>query len=297
MKRGQFSAEGFRDAPGGLKWACYALGLAVAVAACGAVAGWGPAAQAKLSEDSHQVAYSAGLGPHALSTIPVSHRMTSVTARCSKSTTTVGSRRLAYAAFVTKAAVIRRGPRADSPVVARLGRLDVNGFRVVLGVTGAHSSGRCKTDWYRVQLSVVPNGTVGWVRAWAVQTYRVRSRIVIDLSRRRLSLYRSGKLELETPVAVGSPATPTPRGRYFVNERYALPDATGPFGPAALGMSAHSDVLQDVWVEDGPIGIHGTNEPWSIGRAVSHGCIRVANDVMRRLFRLAPAGTPIVVTT
>ena len=193
--------------------------------------------------------------------------------------------------------MIRRGPRADSPVVARLGRLDVNGFRVVLGVTGAHSSSRCATDWYRVQLSVVPNGTVGWVRAWAVQTYRVRSRIVIDLSQRRLSLYRSGKLELETPVAVGAPATPTPTGRYFVNERYALPDASGPFGPAALGMSAHSDVLQDVWVEDGPIGIHGTNEPWSIGRAVSHGCVRVSNDVMRRVFRLAPAGTPIVVTT
>jgi lipoprotein-anchoring transpeptidase ErfK/SrfK len=54
-------------------------------------------------------------------------------------------------------------------------------------------------------------------------------------------------------------------------------------------------VLQHVWVEDGPIGIHGTNEPWSIGRAASHGCIRVANDEMRRIFRLAPAGTPVIV--
>ena len=172
----------------------------------------------------------------------------------------------------------------------------MNGLPEVVGVIGVHLSPRCAPDWYRVQLAVVPNGTVGWVRAWAVRTYRVRSRIVVDLSERSLRLYRSGTLELQTPVAVGASATPTPHGRYFVNERYELPDARGPFGPAALGISAHSDVLQHVWVEDGPIGIHGTNEPWSIGRAASHGCIRVANSVMRRLFRLAPAGTPIVVT-
>jgi lipoprotein-anchoring transpeptidase ErfK/SrfK len=110
-----------------------------------------------------------------------------------------------------------------------------------------------------------------------------------------LRLYRSGSLELATRVAVGASATPTPSGRFFVNERYTLTDARGPFGPAALGISGHSNVLQQVWVENGPIGIHGTNEPWSIGRAASHGCIRVANDVMGRLFRLAPAGTPIVV--
>ena len=74
-----------------------------------------------------------------------------------------------------------------------------------------------------------------------------------------------------------------------------LPDASGPFGPNALGISAHSDVLQHVWVQDGPIGIHGTNEPGLIGQAASHGCIRLVNDVMRRLFPLAPAGTPVIV--
>ena len=258
---------------------------------------WGPAAQARLSEGSRQAAYSAGLGAIAPAAIPVSRRVAQTPARCRETTSAVGSARLAYAALVTQNAVIRRAPQAGSPVVTRLGRLNVNGLRQVLGVIGTHSSAACTTDWYRVQLAVVPNGTTGWVRAWAVRTYRVRSRIVVDLSERRLRLYRSGQLALETPVAVGASATPTPRGRYFVNERYALPDASGPFGPAALGISAHSDVLRAVWVEDGPIGIHGTNEPWSIGRAASHGCIRVANDVMRRLFRFAPAGTPIVVVS
>ena len=49
------------------------------------------------------------------------------------------------------------------------------------------------------------------------------------------------------------------------------------------------------WTQGGPIAIHGTNEPWSIGRAVSNGCIRVPNPVLRRLFKAVPAGTPVVI--
>lgn len=271
------------------------LVLGLAAAAYGAVARWGATAQGKLYENSPQVAYPAGIGPHVIAAVPVSQRTARLASHCRPATTAVGSSRLAYAAFVLQNTVIRSRPDPRSSVVARLGRLDVNGLREVLGVVGVHSSASCARDWYRVQLSVVPNGTVGWVRVWAVRTYRVHSRIAVDLSRRRLSLYRSGKLVLQTPAAVGASATPTPQGRYFVNERYDLPDSSGPFGPAALGISAHSNVLQKVWVEDGPIGIHGTNEPWSIGHAASHGCVRVPNAVMRRLFRLAPAGTPIIV--
>ncbi len=274
---------------------CAALGLAILAAAAGQAAGWDSTGRLKLSENSHQVAYAAGLGPHLISSVRVTRRLAGTQSKCGGETERVGSFRVAYAALVIQSAVIRQAPSGRSPVITKLGRVDVNGLPEVLGVVGVHSSPSCRPDWYRVQLAVVPNGTSGWIRAWAVHTYRVRSRIVVDLSARSLFLYRSGKLALRTSVSVGAPATPTPQGQYFVNERYALPDASGPFGPAALGISAHSEVLQNVWVEDGPIGIHGTNEPWSIGRAASHGCVRVANTVMQRLFRLAPAGTPIVV--
>ena len=295
MKRRQSSAEVPPRAPRSRGWVWWGLlVLAVSVAAYGGATQWGASAQVKLSESSHQAAYPAGLGPHRISTVHLTRRVASARTGC-RPTSAVGSQRNAYAALVSQTAVIRRTPNARSSVVTELGPVDVNGLPQVLGVIGVHSNAGCAPDWYRVQLAVVPNGTVGWVRAWAVRTYQVRSRIVVDLSARSLRLYRSGKLVLETPVAVGASATPTPSGRYFVNERYELPDSRGPFGPAALGISAHSNVLQRVWVQDGPIGIHGTNEPWSIGRAASHGCIRVANGVMRRLFRLAPAGTPIIV--
>ena len=120
------------------------------------------------------------------------------------------------------------------------------------------------------------------------------ARIGIDISRRELSLYRANKLVLKTPVAVGASATPTPVGRYYVNQRITTTDANGPFGPAALGVSAFSDVLTG-WAQGGPIGIHGTNAPWSIGRAVSNGCIRVPNATLLRLFAAAPGGTPVII--
>jgi lipoprotein-anchoring transpeptidase ErfK/SrfK len=43
------------------------------------------------------------------------------------------------------------------------------------------------------------------------------------------------------------------------------------------------------------VAIHGTNEPWSIGRSISNGCIRMHNPVLRRLFTATPAGTPVLI--
>ena len=267
--------------------ACCAV-LATVVAVGRASSGEAP----KLSENSHEAAYAAGLGSHELTAVPVARP--APRASCTR-VAGVGSARVAYAALVKQTVIVRRAPSAHAPTLVELGRVNQNGFRQVLGVIGVHRSSRCTADWYRVRVPIVQNGATGWVRVWTVRTYRVRTRIVIDVSQRRLQLYRSGKLVLTAPVAVGAPGTPTPIGSFYVNERYVLPNAGGPFGPYALGISAHSDVLKDVWVEDGPIGIHGTNEPWSIGHAASHGCVRVLNDVMRRLFPLAPAGTPVAV--
>jgi lipoprotein-anchoring transpeptidase ErfK/SrfK len=118
--------------------------------------------------------------------------------------------------------------------------------------------------------------------------------VVVQVSKRRLTLFRRGKPVLHTTVAVGSSATPTPTGSYYVNQRLVPTDTGGPFGPGAIGISAYSNVLTG-WTQGGPIAIHGTNEPWSIGHAVSNGCIRVRNPVLRRIFADTPAGTPVVI--
>ena len=150
---------------------CCGLGLALFVA------GAGDGLTAKLSESSSSVAYPAGLGSRKLAAIPVVHPPAKAPVRCTAATTSVESPRAAYAALVKHVAVIRKEPQGGSAVVARLGRLDQNGFREVLGVIGARSGADCAPAWYRVALSVLPNGTTGWVRAGAVRTYRVRSRM------------------------------------------------------------------------------------------------------------------------
>jgi lipoprotein-anchoring transpeptidase ErfK/SrfK len=179
-------------------------------------------------------------------------------------------------------------------LLARFARVNRNGAASVFELLAVERDARCRALWYRVQLPLRPNGVTGYVRPSALSLGTVRTRILIELSRRRLTLFRSGRPVLRTTVAVGAPATPTPTGSFYVNQRLVPRDPGGPFGPAAIGISAFSEVLTG-WAQGGPVAIHGTNAPESIGLAVSNGCIRVRNDVLRLLFAAAPAGTPVAI--
>jgi lipoprotein-anchoring transpeptidase ErfK/SrfK len=202
--------------------------------------------------------------------------------------------RLPAAAHVSYAAVVRRPLVAFRAPgrgrIARFGLLNVNGVDTVFAVRGIS----CDARWLHVQLPLRPNGVTGWVRADRVGRIAVSTRIVVDLSERTVRFYKDGRLALQARAAIGAAATPTPLGTYYVNQRLIPSDAGGPFGPGAIGISAFSPVLTG-WAQGGPVAIHGTNEPWSIGRAVSNGCIRIPNDVDKRLFAEAPAGTPVLI--
>jgi hypothetical protein len=204
----------------------------------------------------------------------------------------VGTPTTAYAAVVRGTAPAYRRPGAA--LLTRFPRLNGLGYPTTFAVVGAIVNARCEASWYRVKLPMRPNGVVGYVRPATVAVEKVTTSISVDLSRRELLFYRRGRLVLRTRVGVGSRATPTPVGRYYVNQRITVGDAGGAFGPAVLGVSAFSNVLTD-WAAGGPIAIHGTNEAWSIGRAVSHGCVRVPNATLERLYALTPAGTPVVI--
>src|SRR5205085_4902414 len=203
-----------------------------------------------------------------------------------------GSPSLAYAGVAR--VPLRAYGRPGGRPVARFGVLNVNGVSTVFGVVGAVVGRTCRARWYRVQLPVRPNGATGFVRARSLAVSKVRTRIEVDVSARRLTFFRRGRPVVSARVAVGSRATPTPIGRFYVNQRLIPADRSGPYGPGAIGISAFSNVLTG-WVQGGPVAIHGTNEPWSIGHAVSNGCIRLPNPVLRRVFRATPAGTPVVV--
>jgi lipoprotein-anchoring transpeptidase ErfK/SrfK len=204
----------------------------------------------------------------------------------------LGSARSAYAAIVRSNAAVASRP--GGPPFARFHRLNVNGVPTILSIRGAIVDAACLPRSYLVQVPRRPNGVTGWVAAATVTVGRVRTRIVVDLSRKQVTLYRDGRKVLSSTAAIGAPATPTPTGRFYVNQRLIPTDPTGPYGPGAVGISAFSDVLTG-WTQGGPIAIHGTNAPWSIGKAVSNGCIRLPNDTLRRVFSEALAGTPVLI--
>jgi hypothetical protein len=178
--------------------------------------------------------------------------------------------------------------------LASFERLNQNGFPTVFRVLASVRARNCRSAWYRVQLPIRPNGVTGYVRAQALELGKVQTKIEVDLSARRLTFLRNGRRVLWTPVAVGTSATPTPTGVYYVNQKLIPSDPGGPYGPGAIGISAFSPVLTG-WAQGGPVAIHGTNEPWAIGHAVSNGCIRVPNPALRRLFAATPAGTPVLI--
>jgi lipoprotein-anchoring transpeptidase ErfK/SrfK len=204
----------------------------------------------------------------------------------------LGSAKLAFAAVVRSRATV--SARAGGRVFARFGRLNQNGVPTIFSIRGARLDGHCRPVSYLVQVPRRPNGVTGWVPTSQVDVAPVRTRILVDLSQKRVTLYKSGHRVLSATAAIGSAATPTPTGSFYVNQRLIPSDPSGPFGPGAVGISAFSDVLTG-WTQGGPIAIHGTNEPWSIGKAVSNGCIRLPNPVLRKLFAQALNGTPVLI--
>jgi lipoprotein-anchoring transpeptidase ErfK/SrfK len=147
--------------------------------------------------------------------------------------------------------------------------------------------------WLRVQLPIWPNGQAGWVAASEVDLSKAKGRIVIDLSERQLTRHRDGGVVARFPVAVGKPSTPTPPGRYVVWARVNTGTPSGPYGSYILGLSGFSESIHPSnWPGEPRLAIHGTDDPSDPGQAVSSGCIRVLNDLLRQI-KDVPMGTPV----
>ncbi|HMI99312.1 MAG TPA: L,D-transpeptidase [Gaiellaceae bacterium] len=147
-------------------------------------------------------------------------------------------------------------------------------------------------SWVRIRLAILPNGSTGWVPRGSLGAFQtIHTRLTIVQSRMRATLYKRGRPIFSAMVGVGQPRWPTPRGDFYIREKlqgYSVPA----YGPRAFGLNARSAVLTD-WAGGGFIGIHGTNEPQILPGHVSHGCVRMRNASIMRLFRLMPLGTPV----
>jgi lipoprotein-anchoring transpeptidase ErfK/SrfK len=126
----------------------------------------------------------------------------------------------------------------------------------------------------------------------AATTESVKRVIVVSLEDRKLALVEDGQVKKVYAVAVGKPTTPSPVGTFIIERRVGNPTyshngkivAPGPRNPVGtrwMGLSIHG------------YGIHGTNEPKSIGKAASHGCIRMAQADLEEFYPLVKVGDTV----
>jgi hypothetical protein len=182
--------------------------------------------------------------------------------------------------------VVLRATPGGRPLV-RVGPRTTFGGRVVFGVVGT------RDNWLEVTSEELPNHRYGWVErgrdvsvapdAWALHA---------SLSRHKLFVLHSGRIVRTFPVAIGSPASPTPAGRYSISEK--LPGARFGvvYGCCILGLTAHQPSPPAGWSTQVAyfVAIHGGS---GIGADVSAGCLHASEPDLRYLMRNIPLGTAI----
>ena len=166
--------------------------------------------------------------------------------------------------------------------------------RTVLPVIG-HRTDKGGTSWLRVRLPGRPNNSTGWIRKARTSRSATTWHLVVDLSERRVTVYRRGKVVRAYSGVVGTASTPTPLGRFFVEESVLL-NGGQVGGPYALALSARSYVLQEFAGGPGQIAIHGVwNVGGRMGTAASHGCVRLETASISWLGGRIGPGVPVTI--
>jgi lipoprotein-anchoring transpeptidase ErfK/SrfK len=184
--------------------------------------------------------------------------------------------------------------RASKPLGRVKARRPLTDARTVLPVLGARTRAH-GVRWLHVSLPGRPNGRTGWIRQDGTVRKATSRHIVIDLSRERVTTYIDGRAAQVGRAVVGKHGTPTPRGRFFVEEVVRLPTGQAG-GPIAFALSARSNVLQEFDGGPGQIALHGRAKIGGVlGSAVSHGCVRVADHMLRWLNHRVGPGVPVTI--
>jgi len=184
--------------------------------------------------------------------------------------------------------VVLRSAPGGKPLV-RVGSSGALGGPPVFGVVAVR--GR----WVEVTAEALTNGRFGWAEFGRDVALRSTAwRLRASLSRRELYVLHRGRVVRTIRVAVGSPASPTPTGRYAIAEK-----ASGPFGPAfgccILALTARQPRLPAGWNRSITyyVAIHGGNGE---GSAVSAGCLHASEADVHYLMRTIPVGTAVRIT-
>jgi L,D-transpeptidase catalytic domain len=186
-------------------------------------------------------------------------------------------------------------PRAGARVLVSVPELrPITGERTTLPVIG-YARGPDGIPWLRVLLPGRPNGASGWIAAQGTRKSMTGWHLIVSLGERRVRVYRAGRLLRTFGAVVGKPSTPTPTGRFFVEETLQM-SLGEPGGPFALALSARSDALQEFEGGPGQIALHGRDNLGGVlGEAESHGCVRLATASIDWLAQRIGPGVPVTI--
>jgi hypothetical protein len=203
-------------------------------------------------------------------------------------------RTLSRWAYPDSEAAVRASP---SPRARRIGRLRLLTGDGQAELYMALASARFPSGktWIQIELPARPNGQTGWVPRGALESlHTVDGYLLVDRTSLTATLFRDGRAIFSAPIGVGKASTVTPPGNFYVMEKLITVNAPA-YGPYALGTSAYAPTLSE-WPGGGVVGIHGTDEPQLIPGRPSHGCIRMRNADITRLWHRIALGTPIDIT-
>jgi len=121
-------------------------------------------------------------------------------------------------------------------------------------------------------------------------------RVIVSIPDRKIAVLENGRVVKVYPIAVGKMSTPSPNGNFHIATRIVKPTW---FQPGKIVRPGPANPLGTRWMGIGykGYGIHGTNQPRSIGKAASHGCIRMRNQDVEELFELVQVGDPVDLVT
>jgi lipoprotein-anchoring transpeptidase ErfK/SrfK len=121
---------------------------------------------------------------------------------------------------------------------------------------------------------------------------RPKRLVLVSIPDRKLAVLEDGKVLRVFLVAVGADVSPSPTGKLEVAHRLANPTY---YHPGVIIPPGKDNPLGPRWVglSQKGFGIHGTNQPWSIGKAASHGCIRMRNRDIVQFFDLVSVGDAV----
>jgi len=128
------------------------------------------------------------------------------------------------------------------------------------------------------------------------QTAEGTRKLVVSIPDRKIALVENGRVVKVYPVAVGAARTPSPTGSFHISSRLLHPSW---YQPGKVVPPGPANPLGTRWMGLGykGYGIHGTNMPLSIGKAASHGCIRMRNRDVEELYTLVQIGDAVELVT